>query len=147
MDEYPEFEFRNYDRISIGARNMHETLGEVSWLIAPVTPVLETIASAIDLIGIAIVLLGFTRALFAFLRNEIGRFRSGGGAGCMHKVRIDLGTYILVGIEFMIASDIINTVLKRQLEDLVFVSALVAIRTVISYFLGRELAEIRGKES
>ena len=122
---------------------MHETLGEVSWLMAPVTPALETIASVIDLIGIAIVLLGFVRALFSFVHNEIGRFRSNVGAGCMHKVRIDLGTYILVGIEFMIASDIINTVLKRTLEDLAFVSALVAIRTAISYFLGKEVAEVQ----
>lgn len=121
---------------------MHETLGEVSWLMTPVTPALENIASVIDLIGIAIVLLGFVRALFSFVRNEISRFRSNVGAGCMHEVRIDLGTYILVGIEFMIASDIINTVLKRTLEDLVFVSALVAIRTAISYFLGKEVAMV-----
>ena len=56
---------------------------------------------------------------------------------------MDLGTYILVGIEFMIASDIIQTVIKRELADLAFVSALVAIRTAISFFLGRELAEAR----
>ena len=126
---------------------MHQTLGEVSWILAPVTPALEVIASVIDLIGIAIVLLGFVRALFSFVKNEIGRFRSNGGAGCMHQVRIDLGTYILVGIEFMIASDIINTVLKRELADLAFVSALVAIRTAISFFLGRELAEVKQEKS
>ncbi len=62
------------------------------------------------------------------------------------KLRIELGTYILVGIEFMIASDIIQTVVKRQLSDLAFVSALVAIRTAISYFLGREVAEVRHEE-
>ncbi len=46
----------------------------------------------------------------------------------------------LVGIECMIASDIIQTVVKRKLADLALVSALVAIRTAISFFLGRELA-------
>lgn len=122
---------------------MHETLGKVGSVIEPLIPGLEAIASVIDLIGIAIVLWGFVRALFGFLRNEVNRFRAGTGAGCMHHVRIDLGTYILVGIEFMIASDIIQTVVKRQLEDLAFVTALVAIRTAISYFLGREIAEVR----
>lgn len=122
---------------------MHETLGEVSPLIAPLTPGLEAVASVIDLIGIAIVLWGFVRALFGFLRNEVSRFRDGTAASCMQQVRIDLGTYILVGIEFMIASDIIQTVVTRQLVDLAFVSALVAIRTAISYFLGREIAEVR----
>ena len=121
---------------------MHETLGEVSTLIAVVTPVLEFLASVIDLIGIGIVLLGFGRGLVAFLRHEIGRLRTGMAASGLHGVRIDLGTYILVGIEFMIASDIINTVVTRQLADLAFVSALVAIRTAISYFLGKEIGTI-----
>ncbi|MBR9825279.1 MAG: DUF1622 domain-containing protein [Alphaproteobacteria bacterium] len=48
-----------------------------------------------------------------------------------------------MGIEFMIASDIIHTVISRELEDLIFVAALVAIRTAISFFLGKELAEAR----
>jgi uncharacterized membrane protein len=126
---------------------MQETLGETSSLIEPLTPALATVASVIDLIGIAIVLWGFLRALVGFLRNEAVRFRSGAGASCMQQVRIDLGTYILVGIEFMIASDIIHTVVTRRLVDLAFVSALVAIRTAISFFLSREIAEAREEEA
>ena len=101
---------------------------------------LEMLSSVIDLIGIAIILWGFGRALIAFAAAEWKRLRDPTNLGCLHQVRMDLGTYILVGIEFMIASDIIQTVIKRQLADLAFVSALVAIRTAISFFLGRELA-------
>lgn len=126
---------------------MQETLGEAGSLIGSLAGPLETVASVIDLIGITIVLWGFARALFDFLINEVRRLRTGAGASCLHHVRIDLGTYILVGIEFMIASDIIQTVIKRRLEDLVFVSALVAIRTAISFFLGREIAEVRQHQS
>lgn len=122
---------------------MHETLGEAGSLIGSLAGPLETVASVIDLIGITIVLWGFARALFDFLLNETRRLRTSTGASCLHRVRIDLGTYILVGIEFMIASDIIQTVIRRRLEDLAFVSALVAIRTAISFFLGREIAEVR----
>lgn len=122
---------------------MHETLGDVGTLIGPLVSALEAIAGVIDLIGIAIVLWGFLRALIGFARNEVRRFRLGVDSSCMHHVRIELGTYILAGIEFMIASDIIQTVIKRRLEDLAFVSALVAIRTAISYFLGREIADVR----
>jgi len=122
---------------------MEETLGEVGWLIQSVTPSLELIASVIDLIGIGIVMLGFLRGVLAFLSKEVGRFRAGSRAHCMHDVRIDLGTYILLGIEFMIASDIINTVVQRRLGDLAFVFALVVIRTMISFFLGKEIAEVR----
>ena len=122
---------------------MEESLGEARGLIPHIEGPLEAIASVIDLIGIAIVLWGFGRALVGFLRAEATRFRDPSNTVCLHRVRLNLGTYILVGIEFMIASDIINTVVKRELTDLAFVSALVAIRTAISYFLAKDLAELR----
>lgn len=107
---------------------------------------LEEIARYIDLIGIAIVLYGFVRAAIGFLALELGRLRSSFSAVQCQRVRLELGTYILIAIEFMIASDIIHTVISRELMDLVFVSALVIIRTAISFFLGRELTELRTEE-
>lgn len=105
--------------------------------------ILEEIAVFIDLIGIAIVLYGFFRATIAFLRAELGRLKSDYSMTDCHRIRVELGTYILIAIEFMIASDIIHTVLSRELTDLAFVSALVVIRTAISFFLGREVAELQ----
>ncbi|MEM8547304.1 MAG: DUF1622 domain-containing protein [Pseudomonadota bacterium] len=105
--------------------------------------ILEDIAVYIDLIGIAIVLYGFVRASVAFLRAELGRLSTHYSMANCHRIRIELGTYILIAIEFMIASDLIHTVLSRELRDLAFVSALVIIRTAISFFLGREVAELQ----
>lgn len=101
-----------------------------------VTHSLEAIARYIDLIGIAIILYGIVLATVGFLRGEISRISSGSSILSCFKVRMQLGTYILTGVEFMIASDIIHTVLSRELIDLAFVSALVIIRTAISFFLG-----------
>ncbi len=112
------------------------------WL-APLVPAFEALAIGIDLIGIAIILYGFAVALIQFLAAEFTRLRTGGAPAACQSVRLTLGTYILLGIEFMIASDIIHTVISRELGDLVFVAALVAIRTAISYFLGKELEEAR----
>ena len=127
---------------------MEETLGDPGLLLQPLVPILEGLASVIDLIGIAIVLWGFGRALIAFVSAETYRFKQADdGIDRMRAVRLDLGTYILLGIEFMIASDIIHTVITRELGALAFVTALVAIRTAISFFLGRELAEVRRDET
>lgn len=127
---------------------MHERLTPTNdmaghgWF-APVVPAFETLALVIDLIGIAIILYGFAIALVQFIGAELKRFLHRAGVPECQSVRLTLGMYILLGIEFMIASDIIHTVLSRELGDLVFVAALVAIRTAISFFLGRELEAAR----
>lgn len=114
------------------------------WL-APVVDLLESIAVIIDLIGIAIILYGFVISLISFVRAEIARFGDVDAILACQSVRLQLGTYILLGIEFMIASDIVHTVISREIDALIFVAALVVIRTAISFFLGRELAEAQQK--
>lgn len=110
---------------------------------------LEVLAIGIDLIGVAIIIFGFNVALIKL----VGAVRMGAGLakpmGQIGDVRRMLGAYILTGIEFMIASDIIHTVITREFTDLLFVGLLVVIRTAISFFLGKEIAELeahRAKE-
>lgn len=104
--------------------------------------VLAETAHFIDLFGIAIIMYGFAISAFGFVRAELRRFVTHGTMEACHRVRIQLGTYILTGIEFMIASDIIGTVLTRELMDLAFVAALVVIRSAISFFLAKEVKEL-----
>lgn len=108
----------------------------------PVMRALEGLAICIDLIGVVLILFGF----FVSLIRLIGGLRHGVGLtrnlGNLSAARTILGTYILTGLEFMIASDIVHTVITRELTDLIFVGLLVLIRTAISFFLGREIHEI-----
>lgn len=109
--------------------------------------VFEVMAIGIDLIGVAIIIFGFNIALLKLL----GALRHGAGLlkglGNIAEARRTLGAYILTGIEFMIASDIIHTVITREFTDLLFVGLLVLIRTAISFFLGKEVAELEHKEA
>jgi uncharacterized membrane protein len=57
--------------------------------------------------------------------------------------RVELGRYILAGLELLIVSDIIHTALSLEFINLVYLALLVLIRSAISYFLDRELAESR----
>ena len=56
---------------------------------------------------------------------------------------MELGRYILASLEVLIVSDIIHTALTFSLGDLMFLGLLVLIRSLISFFLDRELREIR----
>lgn len=108
---------------------------------------LEWVALGVDLIGVGIVLFGFVVSFVSLIRSLAMGVGLRRGMSDLHAVRLQLGSYILVGIEFMIASDIIHTVVTRELEDLAFVGVLVAIRTAISFFLGREIAEVRREDA
>lgn len=109
--------------------------------------ILEVMAVGIDLIGVGIIVFGFNIALIKL----IGALGMGVGLrkslGNIERVRTMLGAYILTGIEFMIASDIIHTVITREFTDLLFVGLLVIIRTAISFFLGKEVMELHEKDT
>ncbi len=57
-------------------------------------------------------------------------------------VRCSLGTYLVFALELMIVSDLLHSVLSERIEDLVFLAAIVVIRTVIAYFLNQEIQEL-----
>ncbi len=100
---------------------------------------LAWVEAGIDLFAIAVMLIGVLRFIGGFLQAELaGPERISG----IDRVRIGLGRYILAGLELFIVSDIIETALSLQLSDLVFLGLLVAIRSVIGYFLEREIGSL-----
>ncbi len=111
-----------------------------------VTTILEMIAVAIDLVGIAILVYAALRFVVNFLGFEIKRLR---GLECVEgirEMRLRLGSYILLSLEFIIISDVILTAISRNVDDLLALGLLVLIRVVLSFFLGRELNEVKAQE-
>ena len=97
----------------------------------------------IDLIGIAILLIAAVRFLLHYVRFEIGRYR---GMECVFQIRdlrLQLGSYILLALEFMIVSDVIHSALSRTLDDFILLGVLVLIRSALSFFLSLDLNDTR----
>lgn len=108
---------------------------------ATVALALEWASAAIDMISIAIMLIGAVRFVISFVAAETRRddvLRVQG----IDRGRMELGRYILAGLELFIVSDIIHTVLSLALNDLLFLGLLVLIRSAISFFLDREIQQI-----
>ena len=96
----------------------------------------------IEVIGILIIVWGFFIAFKDYLIYEFSKLKGHKSINQMRVIRITLGNYILIGLEFMIASDIIGSFVSHSLEQLYYLVIIVFIRTTISYFLGREIAEL-----
>lgn len=103
---------------------------------------LEWVSAVIVLLAIAVMLIGALRFLAGFLTAEIKRAETD-RAKIINRERVELGRYILSGLELLIVSDIIHTALSLRLEDLVYLGFLVVIRSIISYFLDREIRAIK----
>jgi len=104
--------------------------------------ILEYISLSIGALGIFIVLWGVILGFIEFIRAQAAFFSKGRTPVPLEKIRIDLGRYLLLGLEFLIAADIIRTIVKPSLEEVLVLVAIVAIRTVISFFLNKEIERL-----
>src|ERR671939_2121775 len=58
-------------------------------------------------------------------------------------VRLTLGRFLALGLEFQLASDVLRTAIAPSFAELGKLAAVAAIRTALNFFLAREIAEER----
>jgi len=58
-------------------------------------------------------------------------------------VRIKLWHYLVLSLEFLVAKDILESIVNPTTEWLITLWAIVLIRTVLSYFLNKEILEVK----
>ncbi|MFO8062803.1 MAG: DUF1622 domain-containing protein [bacterium] len=109
-----------------------------------VLDIILRISRFIGIIAIVIIFWGVLVTLYRFLIYEYLRMKR---HYHMHKqreiLRHTFGTYLLLGLEFLIAADIIKTVIEFTWKDLGMLSGIVVIRTIIAIFLDREVEDVR----
>jgi uncharacterized membrane protein len=95
------------------------------------------IAEGIELAGIAIIVVGMVFSSASFLRKLAG---PDGFTPAYHRFRADLGRGILIGLEFLVAADIIGTVaVEPSFRNLGILAVIVLIRTFLSFSLEAEI--------
>lgn len=100
-----------------------------------VAPWLAHIAEACSVL---VILYGVIRALLAFVL-AVGRTR--GRAAPPTVIRLDLGRSLALGLEFLLAADILETAVAPSAEVLAELAAVAVIRTGLNYFLSKELEQ------
>ena len=101
----------------------------------------------ISVLGVLVIVFGVLSGLVRFVRAEVSAARGFAVDDARKQLRHVLGYYLLLGLEFLIAADIIDTLMKPKPEEMIVLGAIVAIRTVISFSLNGELKADRSKES
>ncbi|MEW6330434.1 MAG: DUF1622 domain-containing protein [Pseudomonadota bacterium] len=109
---------------------MHELL--VQW-VGYVVPWIEAI-------GIIVVLWGILGALAGLARRGWSVLEQGAAVENLGDIRLAMGEKMVLGLEFFLAGDIILTIVVPTWNSLAILGGIVAVRTVIVYFLNLELS-------
>ena len=112
---------------------VHKTL---EWLIL----ILQGISVTVIIYGVLLTIFKFFKIEFS-KKNRILKFKA------LNKAKNFLGSYILLGLEILVCSGIILSILKPTLYDILLLGSTVTLRTVISYFLKKELKSSNGNSN
>ena len=101
--------------------------------------VVDVLVRLVEAAGALVIFIG---AAFAAVRFVVtgARTRS---AEAFVPVRLGLGRFLELGLEFQLASDVLRTAIAPSFREIGQLAAVAAIRTALNYFLGREIREER----
>lgn len=104
--------------------------------------IVDIIEKIISIISVSVVIYGTLLAFIAIIRTESSRIIGNYNSLKLRVIRADLGTYLLLGLELLIAADILKTILDPGMQELALLGGIVLLRTVLSFFLDKEIKEI-----
>ena len=108
--------------------------------------IFEYLYITIGSIGVAIIVWGVVLTVYRLLKLEFSRMKHKSIYRERESVRHLFATYLLLALEFLIAADIIATVIHPSFEEIAILASIVAIRTVVSYFLEKEIDKFKVSE-
>lgn len=90
---------------------------------------IEACGAVVIMIGAVVAIAKFAVALG---RRDINQFSS---------VRLSLARFLVLGLEFQLAADVLRTAISPSFEEIGKLAAIAAIRTLLNYFLNREISQ------
>jgi uncharacterized membrane protein len=101
------------------------------------------IALALEAVSVLMISIG---ALLALSQIVIPLLRNAATQGIRRAAWLSLARWLLLGLEFMLAADIVRTAIAPNWNDIGMLASIAVIRTFLNYFLERDLNEAGGLE-
>ena len=94
-------------------------------------------ADVIGFLGLAIMLYGALKGAWLFLKYSFIE------NGLLQQIRIELGKYLALGLEFLVGRDIMLSIVEPSWDQLGKLGAIILLRTIVSLHLSWELKEVK----
>ena len=95
------------------------------------------VALALEIVVVLAVAAGAIEALWAMVRQ----FAAGARDGWLRIAWLRFAGWVLIALEFALGADLVRTAIAPSWDDIGKLGAIAAIRTVLGFFLGRDMAE------
>jgi len=103
---------------------------------ATLRDMVDLMVRLIEACGAVVIMIGAVVAIAKFVvalsRRSINQFSA---------VRLTLARFLVLGLEFQLAADVLRTAISPSFEEIGKLAAIATIRTVLNYFLNREIAQ------
>jgi uncharacterized membrane protein len=99
--------------------------------------IVRVVSLALEFAAVICILVGFVATLILLLQ-----FRQKEFSPLKNRLRLKFGGWLVLALEFQLASDIIQTTVAPTYENLIRLGAVALIRTFLNYFLTKELNEL-----
>ena len=118
-------------------------------LINPLEPWLKILvgylAAGAEIAAALVIGVAVLRAIVTYVRQAVGRAPDPRMEGA-EAIRLRLGRMLALGLEFTVASDILRTAVAPTRQDILNLAAIVLLRTLLNYFLEREIRQGRAAQ-
>jgi uncharacterized membrane protein len=95
------------------------------------------LAIGTEIAAVTVISLAVLRGIFHYIRNTLNP--NGHPINTVETVRLTMGRKLVLGLEFTLASDILRTTVAPTRQEIVNLAAIVLLRTLLNYFLEREI--------
>ncbi len=101
------------------------------------------ISLAIELVAILVVACGSIIALISTIRVLL----AGGSNADKRQVWLHYAQWLIAGLTFQLAADIVSTTVAPDWDQIGHLAAIAAIRTLLTFFLDRDIEGIRERDA
>lgn len=102
--------------------------------------IVDYLAAGAEIAGTVVIGVAVFRGIFAYIRQLL--YYSRQHIDATESIRLKLGRVLTLGLEFTVASDILRTAVAPTRQDILNLGAIVLLRTLLNYFLEREIQQV-----
>lgn len=123
------------------SQKIAENVGAFESTERTVAAVVGWLRLTVEAIGAAVIFIGVILAIY-----ELAKHFKDEQPSNFNRVRLALGKYLALALEFQVGADILSTAIAPSWEQIGKLAAIAAIRTLLNYFLSKELEGERKRE-